>query len=252
MFYGNGETMHDNRVLLNELIEEIIENKNDLKNDKEYLSYSKYLEMYAFENDLINRKVKHIAGIDEAGRGPLAGPVVAACVILPEHFYLPGLNDSKKLSAKKRDEYYEIIIQEAISFGIGTVGVEEIDQHNIYNSTKMAMKKSILNLSIRPKHLLIDAMKLDIDIDQTNIIKGDQKSITIAAASVIAKVTRDRYMEKLDKAYPLYEFRNNKGYGTKAHLNAIKQYGVTPVHRKSFEPVKTIIKKERTIFNYKG
>ncbi|QVK18953.1 ribonuclease HII [Mycoplasmatota bacterium] len=241
--------IQENDLTLNKLIEEILQNSDDSKNEKEYLQYSKYIDMSAFENDLINRKVKVIAGIDEAGRGPLAGPVVASSVVLPNGFYLPGLNDSKKLSAKKRDYYYDEIINNAISYGVGIVDVSDIDKFNIYNSTKIAMIKSILNLSVKPKHLLIDAMKLEIDIPQTSIIKGDQKSISIAAASVIAKVTRDRLMQDLDKEYPGYNFKKNKGYGTKEHLNALKKYGVTPIHRKSFEPIKSMIKNETNLFN---
>ncbi len=237
------------QLTLDELINDIINNNNETTDVKEYELYSKYLEMSAFENDLINRKVKVVAGIDEAGRGPLAGPVVAACVILPIGYYLPGLNDSKKLTPKKRDYYYDEIVENAVSYGVGIIDTSDIDKFNIYNSTKIAMIKSILNLSVKPKHLLIDAMKLEIDIPQTSIIKGDQKSVSIAAASVIAKVTRDRYMAELDKLYPEYHFSKNKGYGTKEHTDALKMYGVTPVHRKSFEPVKSMLEKENSLFN---
>jgi len=249
--YGNGDEMEQiEELALNELIEEVLNNNKNSIIKNEYEKYIKFLEMSAFENDLVNLKIQNIAGIDEVGRGPLAGPVVAASVILPRDFYLPGLNDSKKLTAKKRDEYYDEIVQSAVCFGIGIVDVSDIDKINIFNSTKIAMIKSILNLSVRPNHLLIDAMKLEIDIPQTSIIKGDQKSISIAAASVVAKVTRDRYMNELDKLYPAYHFEKNKGYGTKEHMDALKNYGLTPVHRQSFEPIKSMIKKERTLFNY--
>ncbi len=232
---------------LNELIDAVLLNNDNEKSKKEFEQYSKYLEMSAFENDLINQKVKYIAGIDEAGRGPLAGPVVAGCVILPNGYYLPGLNDSKKLTPKKRDEYYDDIINNAVSYGVGIVDVCDIDKYNIYNSTKIAMIKAILSLKVKPKHLLIDAMKIELDIPQTSIIKGDQKSVSIAAASIIAKVTRDRYMDEMDKLYPEYGFKTNKGYGTKDHLVAIEKYGVTPIHRRSFEPIKSIT--ENTLFN---
>ncbi len=234
---------------LNILINEILNNNNEINNEKEFLTYMKYLEMRAYENDLVNRKIKIIAGIDEAGRGPLAGPVVAASVILPNDYFLPGLNDSKKLSRRKREYFYEEIVKNAISYGVGVVSVDDIDKYNIYNSTKIAMIKSVLELSEKPNHLLIDAMKIELDIPQTSIIKGDAKSVSIAAASIIAKVTRDRYMSELAKTYPQYNFSNNAGYGTKEHIEAIKKHGITPVHRKTFEPIKSILAKENNLFN---
>jgi len=168
------------------------------------------------------------------GRGPLIGSVVAACVVLPQNFILEGLTDSKKLSEKKRDMFYDIIMENAIAIGIGIVDEKEIDKINIYEATKVAMIDAIKNTNIKLEHVLIDAMPLEIDVDTTSIIKGDAKSISIAAASVIAKVTRDRMMYELDKKYPMYDLANNKGYGTKKHIEALKKYGATPIHRKSF------------------
>ena len=178
-----------------------------------------------------------IAGVDEVGRGPLIGPVVAAAVILPQNFTLKGLTDSKKLSEKKREEFYEIIKKEAIAIGVGIVSEKRIDEINIYEATKEAMKEAINNLNIKPEHILIDAMPLELDIPTTSIIKGDLLSITISAASVIAKVTRDHMLYEIDNEYPMYDLKNNKGYGTKKHLEAIKEYGITKYHRLSFKPV---------------
>lgn len=236
------------KVNLANLIDAIISNEPTTHDDKEYSKYLQFLEMSAYENDLINQHITLIAGLDEAGRGPLAGPVVAGCCILPHDFYLPGLNDSKKLTAKKRDEFYEIITKEALTYGVGIVDETTIDEINIYQATKLAMFKAVLNLNVKPEHLLIDALYIDIDIPQTSIIKGDQRSISIAAASIIAKVTRDRLMDELNKKYPEYNFHSNKGYATKEHIEALYKYGPCPVHRKSFEPVCSIILKERTLF----
>ena len=194
-------------------------------------------DLYKYENELYNTGIEYIGGVDEVGRGPLIGSVVAACVVLPKDFILEGLNDSKKLSEKKRDEYFEIIKEKAISIGIGIVDEKKIDKVNIYEATKIAMKEAIKNTNIKLEHVLIDAMPLDIDIPTTSIIKGDAKSISIAAASVIAKVTRDKMMYDLDKKYPMYDLANNKGYGTKKHIEAIKEYGITKYHRLSFKPV---------------
>ena len=196
------------------------------------------MNLYEYEETLINDGVKLIGGIDEVGRGPLVGPVVAACVILPLNYELPGLNDSKKLTEKRREEFYKILMQDAISIGIGIIDEKIIDEVNIYEATKLAMKDAINNCQIKPEHVLIDAMKLGIDIPSTSIIKGDAKSLSIAAASVIAKVTRDHMLIELDKTYPMYDFKHNKGYPTKKHVEAIYKYGITPFHRKTFSPVK--------------
>lgn len=176
-----------------------------------------------------------IGGIDEAGRGPLCGPVVAACVILPKDAELLYLNDSKKLSEKRRELLFPEIKEKAVSFGVGIVENDVIDEINILNATKLAMKKAIDSMSVRPEQLLIDAVHLDdIDIPQVAIIKGDAASVSIAAASVIAKVTRDHIMLEYDKKYPEYGFAHHKGYRTKAHYEALKKFGLTPIHRKTF------------------
>ena len=194
-------------------------------------------DLYKYENELYDKGIEYIGGVDEVGRGPLIGSVVAACVVLPKGFVLEGLTDSKKLSEKKRDMFYDIIMSKAIAVGVGIVDEKRIDEINIYEATKVAMKEAIYNTNIKLEHVLIDAMPLDIDIPTTSIIKGDAKSISIAAASVIAKVTRDRMMYELDKKYPMYELASNKGYGTKKHIEAIKEYGITKYHRLSFKPV---------------
>lgn len=195
------------------------------------------IDLYKYENELYDKGCKYIGGVDEVGRGPLIGSVVAACVVLPSDFVLPGLTDSKKLSEKKREEYYKVICDKAISIGIGIVDEKVIDRVNIYEATKMAMKEAISKISVKLDHVLIDAMPLDIEIPTTSIIKGDAKSISIAAASVIAKVTRDKMMYDLDKVYPMYDLAHNKGYGTKKHIEAIRKYGITRYHRLSFKPV---------------
>lgn len=195
------------------------------------------IDNYKYEKELNNRGINLIAGVDEVGRGPLIGSVVAAAVILPKDFTLEGLTDSKKLSEKKREAFYEIIKEKAIAIGIGSVSEKRIDEINIYEATKEAMKMAINNLNPKPEHILIDAMPLELDIPTTSIIKGDLLSITISAASVIAKVTRDRMLYEIDKEYPMYDLKNNKGYGTKKHLEAIKEYGITKYHRLSYKPV---------------
>lgn len=197
-------------------------------------------DLYKYENELRNKNINVIGGVDEVGRGPLIGDVVAACVVLPKDFYLEGLNDSKKLTEKKREKYYDIIKQEALAIGIGKVSPKEIDELNIYQATKKAMTMAIeeVKKQVKLEHVLVDAMPLDIDVPITSIIKGDAKSITIAAASVIAKVTRDRDLYELDKKYPMYDLAHNKGYGTKKHIEALKKYGITKEHRLSYAPVK--------------
>ena len=196
-------------------------------------------DLYKYEKELINKSIKVIAGVDEVGRGPLVGNVVAACVVLPLNYKLEGLTDSKKLSEKKREKFYEIIKKDARAIGIGEVSPQEIDELNIYQATKKAMTIAIneANKQIKLEHILIDAMPLELEIPTTSIIKGDAKSLTIAAASVIAKVTRDNEMYELDKKYPMYDFKNNKGYGTKKHIEAIEKYGIIPEHRLTYEPV---------------
>lgn len=196
-------------------------------------------DLYQYEKDLIKKGIKVIAGVDEVGRGPLVGNVVAACVVLPLNYKLEGLTDSKKLSEKKREHYYQILLKDALAIGIGEVSAKEIDELNIYQATKKAMKIAIkkANEKILLEHILIDAMPLDLEIPTTSIIKGDAKSLSIAAASVIAKVTRDHEMYELDKIYPMYDFAHNKGYGTKKHISALEKYGIIEEHRLSYEPV---------------
>ena len=186
------------------------------------------------EQRLKDAGITYIAGIDEVGRGPLAGPVVACSVILPSDFYLLGIDDSKKLSASERESFADVIKEKAISYSISYIDSNEIDRLNIYQATIRAMQQSIQDLAVRPEYLLIDAMKLEVDIPQRNIVKGDSKSISIAAASILAKVSRDEYMRQMAFLYPQYGFERNMGYGTKEHLEAIEQYGITPIHRKSF------------------
>ncbi|MFC7320428.1 ribonuclease HII [Halobacillus campisalis] len=210
----------------------------DKKAEQQQLLKRKFQEMMHHENVSKQQGKLCIAGIDEAGRGPLAGPVVASAVVLPDNFYLPGINDSKQLSLSKREEYFIHINQHA-EVGVGIVSSQEIDEINIYNATKLAMNRAVENLTDRPDHLLIDAMSLsDAGCTQQSLIKGDEKSVSIAAASIIAKVTRDRMMQELAETYPSYDFHSNQGYGTKNHLDALKKHGPTPHHRRSFSPVK--------------
>ena len=198
-------------------------------------------KMLAYEKELYAQGIHLIAGVDEVGRGPLAGPVVAAAVILPENCKISGLNDSKKIPKSKHYAIYQAVLDQALSVGIGIKDNRVIDQVNIYEATKLAMLEAIQELEPRPQHLLIDAMKLDFPISQTSIIKGDANSLSIAAASIIAKVTRDKIMANYDQEFPGYDFSQNSGYGTAKHLEGIEKYGVTPIHRISFEPIKSII-----------
>ena len=186
------------------------------------------MDLYEYENALYEEGINYIGGVDEVGRGPLIGPVVACCCVLPKDFKLEGLNDSKKLSEKKREAYAPYIKEHAIAYALGIVSPEEIDEINIYEASRKAMMIAISEVrkQIDLQHVLVDAMPLpDLDINSTSIIKGDSKSISIAAASVIAKVTRDEMMIELDKKYPEYGFKDHKGYGTKKHLEAIEKYG---------------------------
>ena len=204
-------------------------------------------DLYQYERKLYKKKIKYIGGVDEVGRGPLVGPVVSACVVLPKGFKLPGLIDSKKLSEQKRNLFYDVIKEHAIAIGIGIISAERIDEINIYQASKEAMMKAIeeARKKVKIEHLLIDAMKLDIAIPTTSIIKGDSKSISIAAASVIAKVTRDRMMYELDEKYPQYGFKDHKGYPTKKHLVSLKKYGILNEYRKSYKPVKDILAEKK-------
>lgn len=197
--------------------------------------------MLTYEKDLYKQGLTLIAGVDEVGRGPLAGPVVAAAVILPQDCKIKGLNDSKKIPKKKHLEVFQAVQDQALSIGIGIIDNQVIDQVNIYEATKLAMKEAISQLSLQPQHLLIDAMKLDLPISQTSIIKGDANSLSIAAASIIAKVTRDELMKDYDQQFPGYDFSANAGYGTVKHLEGIEKQGITAIHRLSFEPIKSLV-----------
>lgn len=183
-----------------------------------------------------NENIKYICGIDEAGRGPLAGPVVVASVIMPHDSMIEGVNDSKKVSEKKREELYEKIIEESISYGVGIMDHNEIDEYNILNATKMGLTNSLKELTVKPDLIVVDALnKIDtLGIPYKSIIKGDALCYSISAASIIAKVTRDRIMRQWDEVYPMYGFQKHKGYGTAAHIAAIKEYGLCPIHRRSF------------------
>ncbi|MBM6628664.1 ribonuclease HII [Mammaliicoccus vitulinus] len=203
----------------------------------------KYEKMNQYENRILSENQDAlICGIDEVGRGPLAGPVVASAVILERGHHYLGITDSKALSQSKRSFFEQEIYNKALSVGIGIASVEEIDELNIYEATKVAMQRAIDQLNYKPDHLLIDAMTLANDIPQTSIIKGDLNSVSIAAASVIAKEYRDKLMTEFNLEYPGYDFDKNKGYGTKTHLEGIEACGITPIHRKSFEPIKSKVK----------
>ena len=194
------------------------------------------INLKQYECELRSKGYKYICGIDEAGRGPLAGPVVVASVIMPENSMIEGVNDSKKVSEKKREKLYDLILSEAISYGVGIIGQDEIDEINILNATKKGLTISLQELTQKPDLIIVDALN-NIDTLGTkyeSIIKGDAKCYSIGAASIIAKVTRDRIMREWDNIYPQYGFAQHKGYGTKMHMEAIREYGLTPIHRKSF------------------
>jgi len=228
---------------LNELIKEFSTDERDGVKKHILLAKKKLL---AYEKEVLRteslkeyeRKYEslgYVCGIDEVGRGPLAGPVVAGAVILPKDSKILYLNDSKKLTAKKREELYDVIMEEAVSVGLGFVGPERIDEINILNATYEAMRDAVSKLSVVPDVLLNDAVTIPgLSMKQVPIIKGDAKSVSIAAASIVAKVTRDRLMVEYDAVYPEYNFKSNKGYGSADHIEALKKYGKTPIHRNSF------------------
>lgn len=195
------------------------------------------------ERNLWQNGIPYIAGIDEVGRGPLAGPVVSAAVILPHDFNLIDVNDSKKLSAAKRENLYGQILSQAISVGVSVIDSQVIDEINIYQAARVAMLEAVNSLDIKPQQLLIDAMTIDSDIPQESFIKGDSKSASIAAASIVAKVYRDHIMKFYDERYPGYDFAHNDGYGTKNHLAGLDELGITDIHRRTFEPIKSMLKK---------
>ena len=206
--------------------------------EKEQKRAEHFIEMQYYERLAYQEGASFIAGVDEVGRGPLAGPVVAAAVILPKNIEDLGFDDSKKLSASKREEIYRLIQEKAIAIGIGIVDADIIDQVNIYQASRLAMQQAVSELKIQPDYLLIDAMKIDVNTPQIGIIKGDAKSISIAAASIVAKQVRDQMMQEFDELYPGYDFSNNAGYGTPKHLEGLKSKGICPIHRKTFAPIK--------------
>ena len=210
--------------------------------EKEQKRAEHFIEMQYYERLAYQEGANFIAGVDEVGRGPLAGPVVAAAVILPKNIEDLGFDDSKKLSASKREEIYRLIQEKAIAIGIGIVDADIIDQVNIYQASRLAMQQAVSELKIQPDYLLIDAMKIDVNTPQIGIIKGDAKSISIAAASIVAKQVRDQMMQEFDELYPGYDFSNNAGYGTPKHLEGLKTKGICPIHRKTFAPIKDFLK----------
>ena len=209
--------------------------------EKEQKRAEHFIEMQYYERLAYQEGASFIAGVDEVGRGPLAGPVVAAAVILPKNIEDLGFDDSKKLSASKREEIYRLIQEKAIAIGIGIVDADIIDQVNIYQASRLAMQQAVSELKIQPDYLLIDAMKIDVNTHQIVIIKGDAKSISIAAASIVAKQVRDQMMQEFDELYPGYDFSNNAGYGTPKHLEGLKSKGICPIHRKTFAPIKDFL-----------
>ena len=209
--------------------------------EKAALERERFHKMLSYERNYYEEGAKLIAGVDEAGRGPLAGPLVIAAVIMPQEFFISGLNDSKQISASKRDKLYDEILQKALSVSVNIVSISNIDELNIYRATQQGMAEVLLHLDKQPDVALIDAMPVEAgEIKTVSLVHGDALSASIAAASIIAKVTRDRIMEKLDVLYPAYKFANNKGYGSKDHMQAIDQDGVTEWHRRSYEPVKSL------------
>ncbi|WP_449454384.1 ribonuclease HII [Streptococcus suis] len=209
--------------------------------DKEVAEDARLEAMLFYEKALYENGVEFIAGIDEVGRGPLAGPVVAAAVILPKGCKIRYLNDSKKIPKSKHEAIYQEVMERAVAVGVGIKDAAVIDQVNIYEATKLAMLEALGQLSQEPEHLLIDAMKLDTPLPQTSIIKGDANSLSIAAASIVAKVTRDKMMADYDKEFAGYGFAKNAGYGTAEHLEGLNKLGITPIHRKTFEPIKSMV-----------
>ena len=209
--------------------------------EKEQKRAEHFIEMQYYERLAYQEGASFIAGVDEVGRGPLAGPVVAAAVILPKNIEDLGFDDSKKLSSSKREEIYRLIQEKAIAIGIGIVDADIIDKVNIYQASRLAMQQAVSELKIQPDYLLIDAMKIDVNTPQIGIIKGDAKSISIAAASIVAKQVRDQMMREFDELYPGYDFSNNAGYGTPKHLEGLKSKGICPIHRKTFAPIKDFL-----------
>ena len=230
------ELAQDKRVAVQKLLQSYHK-----RIEKAALEKERFYKMLSYERQYYDEGAKLIAGVDEAGRGPLAGPLVIAAVVMPQEFFISGLNDSKQISASKRDKLYDEILQKALSVSVNIVSISNIDELNIYRATQQGMAEVLLHLDKQPDVALIDAMPVEAgDIKTVSLVHGDALSASIAAASIIAKVTRDRIMEKLDTLYPAYKFANNKGYGSKDHMQAIDQDGVTEWHRRSYEPVKSL------------
>lgn len=206
-------------------------------------------ERLKFEQQAYDLGKKYIVGLDEAGRGPMAGPLVVGAVIFPQGYYNDKINDSKKLTEKKREELYQIIIQEALAYQVEIIDVADVDRLNVYQASKKGMIDAIDHLSIRPDYALTDAMPLGDVIEHQAIVKGDAKSLSIGAASILAKVTRDYIMNDYAKIYPEYGFEKHKGYPTKQHKEALKAYGVTPIHRRSFQPVIDVLNQQMSLFD---
>lgn len=227
----------DGRVSVQKLASSFVK-----RQEKALQEQQRLMSMYDYEGMFYDEGLYYVAGIDEVGRGPIAGPVTVAAVILPPMTIIPGLNDSKKLTEEKRDALYDVIMNEAVAVSCISYGPEIIDSLNIYEATRQAMYEAVRTLSVPADAVVVDAMKLpNLTIPVESIIKGDCKSANIAAASIVAKVTRDRYMKSLDNEYPGYGFGIHKGYYTELHKEALEQQGVTPLHRKSFEPIKSIV-----------
>lgn len=216
--------------------------------EREQADRERVAALYEYEQQFWNKGCEFVAGVDEAGRGPLAGPVSVAAVILPHNLYLPKINDSKKISAKVREELYDEIMAKAIAVKAVFVDAKTIDRVNIYQATINGMYESIFGLAQEPQAVLIDAVKLEnLDMPSLSIIKGDAKSASIAAASIIAKVNRDRLMDQYDKEYPEYGFAHHKGYGTAEHIAALRQHGPCPIHRQSFEPIRSMVEAQEYV-----
>ena len=199
------------------------------------------IDLLAYEKELYEKGYEYICGTDEAGRGPLAGPVVAAAVILPKNMMIVGVNDSKQLTEKKREELFDVIMDKALAVGVCFIDNKKIDEINILEASRLAMMEAIKKLKIKPDYVLSDCMKMNIGIPVNPIVKGDALSESIAAASIIAKVSRDRFMDEMDLKYPNYGFKRHKGYPTKDHIEAIKKWGICEIHRKTFKPIKTML-----------
>lgn len=229
------ELQKDERQGVKNLLTRYYKQQEKLKIELENFEKRKEFELPLWNDNQI------VAGIDEVGRGPLAGPVVTAAVILPSDNTLISVNDSKQLSEKKRDELFGQIMSQAIDVSVFVGSSQLIDSENIYHATEICMGEAVKNLHIKPTHLLVDAMTVPVDIPQEKLIKGDARSVSIASASIVAKVVRDRLMVMYDRIYPGYDFAHNVGYGTKKHLEGLKTIGITPIHRKTFAPVKDIV-----------